>query len=78
MKAIYTEYLPNREVRFSTKRSAAYGWEVTEDWPPEIRMPRVEILSDGQVWLYHELDGVFAWSTMRNLDEALRWLVEFG
>lgn len=70
MKTVYTEYLKNREVRFTTSPVVA------EDWPPMHREPRVEILSDGRAWLYHGLDGVWAWSIIGNFDEAMRRMME--
>lgn len=69
MKIIYTEYLTNGEVRFTTS-------PFTEDWPKFNRKPRVEILSDGQVWMYHEQEGVYAWSIINNIDKAINRLIE--
>lgn len=69
MKPLYTQYLSNGEVRIT-----AFPF-ISEDWPKACRKPRVEILQDGKAWLYHELDGVFAWSIMPTLDDALRAMV---
>lgn len=70
MKTIYTQYLPNREVRFTTEPF------VSEDWPKAYRVPRVEVLSDGKAWLYHAVDGDFAWSIIGNLDKALEIMMK--